>query len=149
METLPFWPVPLRIQAKPRACDEISDALWRERRAGRCKAPRRRRCGDIVEERQRSRCPPAAAPLRAALFAPCIPLSMLVAHALPVGLGACSKVRHLFRHRPLIPFAYFRPVSAKRFCPIQRFIRAFEQFIQFCRVRAAGGDAKAGRNCSR
>ena len=38
----------------------------RERRAGICKAPRRRRCGDIVEERQRSRCPPAAAPLWAA-----------------------------------------------------------------------------------
>ena len=41
---------------------EITCAFWRERRAGRCKAPRRRRCGDIVEERQRSRCPPAAAP---------------------------------------------------------------------------------------
>jgi len=41
-------------------------AFWRERRAGRCKAPRRRRCDDIVEERQRSRCPPAAAPRRAA-----------------------------------------------------------------------------------
>src|SRR4030042_2029658 len=40
--------------------------FWRERRAGRCKAPRRRRCGDIVEERQRRRCPPAAAPRRAA-----------------------------------------------------------------------------------
>ena len=49
-----------------RACDEISDALQRERRAGRCKAPQRRRCGVIVEERQRRRFPPAAAPLRAA-----------------------------------------------------------------------------------
>src|SRR5439155_18334572 len=41
-------------------------AFWREHRAGRCKAPRRRRCGDIVKERQRRRCPPAAAPRRAA-----------------------------------------------------------------------------------
>src|SRR5437867_9529515 len=49
-----------------RARQERRCAFWRERRAGRCKAPRRRRCGDIVEERQRRRCPPAAAPLRAA-----------------------------------------------------------------------------------
>ena len=41
-------------------------AFWRERRVGRCKAPRRRRCSDIVEERQRNRCPPAAAPRRVA-----------------------------------------------------------------------------------
>ena len=41
-------------------------AFWRERRVGRCKAPRRRRCGDIVEEWQRRRCPPAAAPRRVA-----------------------------------------------------------------------------------
>src|SRR6266536_983296 len=42
-------------------------AFWRERRAGRCKAPRPRRCGDIVEERQRRRYVPfAAAPRRAA-----------------------------------------------------------------------------------
>ena len=40
-------------------------AFWRERRAGICKAPRRRRCGDIVEDRQRRRCQPAAAPRRA------------------------------------------------------------------------------------
>src|SRR5205823_7159474 len=42
-------------------------AFWRERRAGRCKAPRRRRCGDIVEERQRRRYapwPPHSAGLR-------------------------------------------------------------------------------------
>src|SRR6266542_3503173 len=45
-------------------------AFWRERRAGRCKAPRRRRCGDIVEERQRRKCPPAAAPRRAAATTP-------------------------------------------------------------------------------
>jgi len=49
---------------------EMTCALWRERRAGRCKAPRRRRCGAIVEERQRRRCPPAAAPLRAAARRP-------------------------------------------------------------------------------
>src|SRR5881396_2360952 len=53
-----------------RARQEIRCAFWRERRAGRCKAPRRRRCGDIVEERQRRRCPPAAAPLRAAARRP-------------------------------------------------------------------------------
>src|SRR2546422_5305302 len=46
-------------------------AFWRERRAGRCKAPRRRRCGDIVEERQRRRYAPfAAAPRRAAATTP-------------------------------------------------------------------------------
>ena len=32
---------------------------------GRCKAARRRRCGDIVEERQRGRCPRAAGTQRA------------------------------------------------------------------------------------
>src|SRR5437773_1242557 len=51
-----------RIQYRLRARQEIKLAFWRERRAGRCKAPRRRRCGDIVEERQRRRCLPAAAP---------------------------------------------------------------------------------------
>lgn len=40
-----------------------------------------------------------AGPL-AALFAPYILPGMLVAHALSAGLGAYSKVRHLFRHRP-------------------------------------------------
>src|SRR5205823_3126568 len=46
-------------------------AFWRERRAGRCKAPRRRRCGDIVEERQQRRYAPfAAAPPRAAALMP-------------------------------------------------------------------------------
>ena len=53
-----------------RARQEIRCAFWRERRAGRCKAPRRWRCGGIVEERQRRRCPPAAAPLRAAARRP-------------------------------------------------------------------------------
>ena len=43
-----------------------------------------------------------AGPL-AALFAPYIQPGMLVAHALPSGLGACSEVRHLFRHRPYSP----------------------------------------------
>src|SRR6266542_4670744 len=58
-------------------------AFWRERRAGRCKAPRRRRCGDIVEERQRRRCPPAAAPLRAAARRPagCVARSLHTAAA--------------------------------------------------------------------
>ena len=42
-------------------------AFWRERREGRCKAPRSRRWGDIVEGRHRSRYPPADAPRSAAL----------------------------------------------------------------------------------
>jgi hypothetical protein len=54
----------------------------------------------IVEERQRSRCPPAAAPLRAAARWPAgfvarslhTTPGMLVARASPAGLGACSKV---------------------------------------------------------
>ena len=45
---------------------------------GRCKAPRRRRCGDIVEERQRRRCPSAASPRRAADSPACyIPILIL------------------------------------------------------------------------
>src|SRR5213083_2875344 len=92
-----------------RARQEIRCAFWRERRAGRCKAPRRRRCGDIVEERQRRRCPPAAAPLRAAARKPagCVARSlhtaagMLVARALPAGLGASSKMYTLFPDGPL------------------------------------------------
>src|SRR5439155_12422934 len=84
----------------------------RERRGGRCKAPRRRRCSDIVEERQRRRCPPAAAPLRAVARRPpgCVARSlhttadtagMLVARALPAGLGASSKMYTLFPDGPL------------------------------------------------
>src|SRR5437867_2892724 len=91
-----------------RARQEIRCAFWRERRAGRCKAPRRRRCGDIVEERQRRRCPPAAAPLRAAARRPagCVARSlhtaagMLVARALPAGLGASSKCTPYFLTGP-------------------------------------------------
>src|SRR5881227_1067047 len=66
-----------------RARQEIRCAFWRERRAGRCKTPRRRRCGDIVEERQRRRCPPAAAPLRAAARRPagCVARSLHTAAA--------------------------------------------------------------------
>src|SRR5437867_1361545 len=67
---------------------------------------------DIVEERQRSRCPPAAAPLRAAArrLAGCVARSlhtaadaagMLVARALPAGLGASSKMYTLFPDGPL------------------------------------------------
>src|SRR5207248_4031624 len=95
--------------SKLRARQEIRCAFWRERRAGRCKAPRRRRCRDIVEERQRRRCPPAAAPLRAAARRPagCVARSlhtaagMLVARALPAGLGASSKMYTLFPDGPL------------------------------------------------
>src|SRR5438034_899763 len=93
-----------------RARQKIRCAFWRERRAGRCKAPRRRRCGGIVEERQRRRCPPAAAPLRAAARRPagCVARSlhtaagMLVARALPAGLGASSKMYTLFPDGPLV-----------------------------------------------
>ena len=62
----------------------------------------------IVEERQQRRRPLAAAPLRAAARRPagCVARSlhttpgMLVARALPAGLGASSKVSILFLHRP-------------------------------------------------
>src|SRR5216117_1408347 len=95
------------------ARQKIRCAFWRERRASRCKAPRRRRCGGIVEERQRRRCPPAAAPLRAAARRPagCVARSlhtaadaagMLVARALPAGLGASSKMYTLFPDGPLV-----------------------------------------------
>jgi len=63
----------------------------------------------IVEERQRRRCPPAAAPLRAAARRPAgfvarslhTTSGMLVARASPAGLGASSKVYRLFHNRPL------------------------------------------------
>ena len=73
----------IRVATVLRARQEIRCAFWRERRAGRCKAPRRRRCSDIVEERQRRRCPPAAAPLRAAARRPpgCVARSLHTAAA--------------------------------------------------------------------
>src|SRR6266487_473705 len=63
----------------------------------------------IVEERQQSRCPPAAAPLRAAARRPAGGVArslhtapgMLVARALPAGLGASSKMYTLFPDGPL------------------------------------------------
>jgi hypothetical protein len=73
-------------------------AFWRERRAGRCKAPRRRRCGDIVEERQRSSCPPAAAPRRAAGSQICNFLCLLFAGF--ADLGAGSKMPSYFCASP-------------------------------------------------
>src|SRR5947208_11279059 len=101
----------MRWLAMVRARQKIRCAFWRERRAGRCKAPRRRRCGDIVEERERRRCPPAAAPLRAAARRPAggvarslhTAAGMLVARALPAGLGASSKMYTLFPDGPLGP----------------------------------------------
>src|SRR6266571_8623574 len=65
----------------------------------------------IVEERQQSRCPPAAAPLRAAARRPAGGVArslhtapgMLVARALPAGLGASSKMYTLFPDGPLAP----------------------------------------------
>src|SRR5436190_2561123 len=69
----------------------------------------------IVEERQQSRCPPAAAPLRAAAPRPAGGVGrslhtapgMLVARALPAGLGASSKMYTLFPDGPLVnpPFS--------------------------------------------
>src|SRR5438067_10697164 len=64
----------------------------------------------IVEERQQSRCPPAAAPLRAAARRPAGGVArslhtapgMLVARALPAGLGASSKMYTLFPDGPLV-----------------------------------------------
>ena len=71
----------------------------------------------IVEERQQGRRPPAAAPLRAAARRPAGPQArwlccslltyrsgaagMLVARALPAGLGASSKMYTLFPDGPL------------------------------------------------
>jgi len=57
----------MRLHRKTRAAERAEPkgmlkpylAFQRERRAGGCEAPRRRRCGVIVEERQRSRCPQA------------------------------------------------------------------------------------------
>jgi hypothetical protein len=62
----------------------------------------------IVEETQRSRCPPAAAPLRAAARRPAgfvarslhTAAGMLVARAAPSGLRTSSKVHTLFITRP-------------------------------------------------
>src|SRR2546426_1878610 len=65
-------------------------AFWRERRAGRCKALRRRRCGDIVEKRQRRRYAPfAAAPRRAAAPTPSKPLRLAGYDS--IGHGSRSK----------------------------------------------------------
>ena len=77
----------------------------------------------IVEERQQSRCPPAAAPLRAAARRPagCVARSlhtapgMLVARALPAGLGASSKMYTLFPDGPLgNPYEHARCVRSPR-----------------------------------
>src|SRR5204863_2924108 len=65
-------------------------AFWRERRAGRCKAPRRRRCGDIVEERQRRRYapwPPRPAGLRLPRPANYCGLPVMI----QLGMGAAAK----------------------------------------------------------
>src|SRR5881296_1809723 len=95
-----------------RARQEIRCAFWRERRAGRSKAPRRRRGTATPKDRQRPGCRPAAAPLGAAARTPpgCVARSlhtaavaagMLVARALPAGLGASSKMYTLFPDGPL------------------------------------------------
>ena len=52
--------IDMRGQAATKGLRKNKLAFWRERRAGRCRATRRRRCDDIVEERQRRAvaCPP-------------------------------------------------------------------------------------------
>src|ERR1044071_8548012 len=53
-------------------------AFWRERRAGRCKAPRRRRCSDIVEDAEQARdaLRRAAAPMHADYYSLMIKLRL-------------------------------------------------------------------------
>jgi len=78
--------------------------------AGRADA-RRRNAGDAMTSSRSAntadaRPPPRPFGLRpagplTALLTPHILAGMLVARALPAGLGACSEVRHLFCHRPL------------------------------------------------
>ena len=102
-----------------RACDEISEALRRERRAGRCKAPRRRRCGVIVEERQHRRCPPAAAPLRAAArrLAGCVARSLHTTRyarrsRLASGPGGLQRSASLISSQALTPWAMLSRASS-------------------------------------
>src|SRR6266571_4466048 len=84
----------------------------------------------IVEERQQSRCPPAAAPLRAAARRPAGGVArslhtapgMLVARALPAGLGASSKMYTLFPDGPLAGSERKRTpgICNKTYAPRQR-----------------------------
>src|SRR5438552_11000446 len=140
-----------------RARQEIRCAFWRERRAGRCKAPRRRRCGGIVEEQQRRRCPPAAAPLRAAARRPagCVARSlhtaagMLVARALPAGLGASSKMYTLFPDGPLAVNAAHLAFTTKtrrreEFCATGRVLRTFSSALSPC-----GSGTRLRQRCAR
>src|SRR6266516_3433664 len=88
-----------------RARQEIRCAFWRERRAGRCEAPRRRRCrcassrsGNKADARPPPRpsgLRPAGGVARSLHTAP----GMLVAR-LPAGLGASSKMYTLFPDGP-------------------------------------------------
>src|SRR2546428_14022386 len=78
---------------KPKGSCKNKLAFWRERRAGRCKAPRRRRCSDIVEERQRRRCPPAAAPRRAAIPMHADYYSLMIMFLL--GMGTAAKCQDI------------------------------------------------------
>src|SRR6184192_3955887 len=76
-----------------RARQEIKLAFWRERRAGRCKAPRRRRCGDIVEERQRRRYAPWP-PRPAGLRPPRPAIFLLLLVMIQLGMGAAAKCQN-------------------------------------------------------
>ena len=81
--------------------------FWRERRAGRCEAPRRRRCrtssrsGNKADTRPSPPRPCGPAGPLALLLAPHIPPRvLLVARASPAGLGACSKMGSYFCANP-------------------------------------------------
>src|SRR6266581_1103041 len=85
-----------------RARQEIRCAFWRERRAGRCEAPRRRRCRG-ASSRSGNKADTRPSPPRPSGLRPASPLALslaphiphrvlLVARASPAGLGASSKV---------------------------------------------------------
>src|SRR5207247_281902 len=103
----------------------------------------------IVEERQQSRCPPAA-PLRAAARRPAGGVArslhtapgMLVARALPAGLGASSKMYTLFPDGPLVHLengqeGFLRDFDlAQSLHALFPFFLLFEQFPFACDVSA-------------
>src|SRR5438552_10602611 len=97
----------------------------------------------IGEERQQSRCRPAAAPLRAAArrpaggvarplhTAPAAP-GMLVARALPAGLGASSKMYTLFPDGPLVgsPLPTGGTPVPRELCAYQENLDALKDVLQ-------------------
>ena len=111
-----------------RAWESIKVAIGRERRAGRCKTARLRRWGDIVEDRQHSRCLPAAAPLVAAAPRPSssdgkrrrVPARMLrpLDPCRVAGLGARGKVATFILFQALWVTPWSAPWT--RPCGLQR-----------------------------